>query len=336
MTASSIRSVHEENGPGALALPRALSQAIIAFMQRIPKVSEKPSWDDVRLFLALCRSSTLGEAAATLGVDVSTVSRRLDALEEALAAPLFDRGRNGIALTQAAENLMPTAEEIEHVMARFASEAEGLERTVSGLVRLACPPDLAEVLIASLVQELRASHPKLFIEIDPGEGVLDLTRREADLALRTVRPVRGDLVVMSLGIVRWVLAASPAVAKALGTLRAWTDAPWVSWGEHLSGAPPARWLASHAPDAERVVRSDSLLLQLALVKLGVGVALVPEPSLSHYGLVAVKVSGALRDAGRWPSNELFLVTHRALRRVPRIQIVWDLLIARVGARLGRR
>src|SRR5258708_29536001 len=98
-------------------------------------------------------------------------------------------------------------------------------------------------------------------------------------------------------------------------------------------AKPARWLATHAPDAERVVRSDSLLLQLALVKLGVGVALVPEPSLTHYGLVALKVSAALRDACGWPRDELFLVTHRALRRVPRVEVVWDLLVARVGARL---
>src|SRR5258708_26828043 len=103
-------------------------------MQRKRKATEKVAWDDVRLFLALCGSHTLGEAAAKLGVDVSTVSRRLDALEVALAAPLFDRGRDGIGMTQAAENLMPTAEEIEHAMARFVSEAEGLERTVSGLV----------------------------------------------------------------------------------------------------------------------------------------------------------------------------------------------------------
>src|SRR5258708_5424172 len=200
-------------------------------MQRIRRGTEKPSWADVRLFLALCRSHTLGEAAATLGVDVSTVSRRLDALEVALAAPLFDRGRNGIAPTQAAEDLMPTAEEIEQAMERFSSEAEGIERTVSRLVRLACPPDLAEVLIASLVPELRASHPALNVEIDAGEAVLDWTRREADLALRTARPVKGDLVVTSLGTVRWVLAAAPVLAKELGILRAWTNAPWIGWGE---------------------------------------------------------------------------------------------------------
>jgi len=82
--------------------------------------------------------------------------------------------------------------------------------------------------------------------IDPGETVLDLTRREADLAVRTVRPVRGDLVVTRVATVRWVLVAAPAMARALGMLRSWTDAPWVGWGERFSSIAPERWRAIHA------------------------------------------------------------------------------------------
>src|SRR5882762_1621477 len=93
-------------------------------------------WDDVRLFLALCRARTVGDAAAALGVDGSTVSRRLVSLEAALAVPLFDRGRDGIAPTEAAEDLRPVAEQIEAAMARFTTAAEHLERDVAGLVRL--------------------------------------------------------------------------------------------------------------------------------------------------------------------------------------------------------
>jgi DNA-binding transcriptional LysR family regulator len=293
------------------------------------------AWDDVRLFLALCRARSLGAAAAALGVDASTVSRRLDALESALAATLFERGRAGIAPTQAAEELMPVAEEIEHAMAQFANAADGLERTVAGLVRIACPPDVAEVIVAPLVSELRDRHAALRIQIDPGESVLDLTRREADLALRTVRPVRGDLVSTRLGTVRWIPAAAPELAQALGHLRSWAEAPWVAWGERFSTTAPARWLAAHLPGVDPVVRSDSLMLQLALARRGVGVALVPEPSLSHYGLVPVKTSAPLRDDTGWPRDELFLVTHRALRQVPRVRIVWDTLVERVGHHLDR-
>ncbi|MET0795586.1 MAG: LysR family transcriptional regulator [Polyangiaceae bacterium] len=295
-------------------------------MQR-PAVHEELRWDDVRLFLALCRSRTVSEAARALGVDSSTVSRRLVALEQVLAASLFDRGHEGIAATKAAEDLLPVAEEMEAVMLRFASAAEGLEREVSGLVRIACPPDVADVVVAPLLRELFTRYPALRVEITPGEAVIDLARREADLALRTVRPVQGDLIVTRLTSVRWVLVASPELAKKLGTLRAWGDAPWVGWGERLSQIGPAQWLASHAKSVEPIVRSDSMKVQLAVVGAGVGVTLVPQPSAEHYGLVPVKLAPALHAAAaQWPTNELFLVTHRALRDVPRVRAVWDLLL----------
>lgn len=286
-------------------------------------------WDDVRLFLALARSRTVGEAARALGVDASTVSRRLVTLEQVLGTTLFDRGRDGVEPTEAAERLLPVAEVIEESMSRFALEADGLERSPSGLVRIACPPDVAEVVVAPLLPELCRRYPALRVEIDPGEAVVDLTRREADLALRTVRPARGDLVTTRLAVTRWVLATTPKRARALGTLRAWTDAPWIGFGERLQGTPPARWLATHAPDVEPVVRTDSLMLQLALAARGVGVALVPEASAAHYELAPVAVGKRLAPAAAaWPTVDLFLVTHRALRHVPRVRAVWDLLVER--------
>src|SRR3954467_4975697 len=100
------------------------------------RTREALSWDDVRLFLALYRSRTVGVAAASLGVDSSTVSRRLVLLEEQPKTTLFDRGRAGVAPTKSAEDLVPVAEEIEAAIQRFATAAEGLEREVSGLVRI--------------------------------------------------------------------------------------------------------------------------------------------------------------------------------------------------------
>src|SRR5215470_11908220 len=159
--------------PCRFASPQASMPVIIAFMQ----------WDDVRFFLALHRARTVGSAARVLGVDPSTVSRRLVALEEALT--------------------------------RFTTTAEGLEREVSGQVRVTCPADVAEVIIVPLLPRLFARHPSLSVDLEPGEATLDLTRREADLALRTVRPVRGDLVVTRLRDVRWVVAAAPGLAREL-------------------------------------------------------------------------------------------------------------------------
>jgi DNA-binding transcriptional LysR family regulator len=296
-------------------------------MQRKPPLREALHWDDVRLFLALCRAKTVGEAAGKLGVDASTVSRRLSALEEALSASLFDRGRDGVAATAAAEELMPVAEQIEEMMNRFANAAEGLEREISGLVRITCPPDVAEVVIAPLLAELLSAHPALRVALDAGEPVVDLTRHEADIALRTARPERGDLVMTKLMTFRWVLAAAPQVAKTLGTLRAWADAPWIGWGPRYSHIAPARWFDAHVKGTEPVVRSDSLNVQVATVASGVGVALMPEPSIAAYDLTPVKVAKALQEAAsEWPADDFFLVTHRALKDVPRVRVVWDCLI----------
>lgn len=292
----------------------------------MPIIVASMQWDDVRLFLALHRVRTVGAAARALGVDPSTVSRRLVALEEALAATLFDRGREGIAPTEAAERLLPVAEEIEAAMTRFTTAAEGLEREVSGQVRITCPADVAEVVIVPLLPRLLVRHPSLSVDLEPGETTLDLTRREADLALRTVRPARGDLVVTRLRGVTWVVAAAPGLARELGTLRHWTQAPWIGWGERLASIGPARWLARHVARAP-VLRSDGLRVQVAALAAGVGIGLVPEPSLGHFGLAPVKLGPGLREAAaELPTDSLYLVTHRALRDVPRVRVVWDLLL----------
>jgi len=307
-------------------------QSIVALLHD-RATAPRLSWDDVALFLALCRSRTIGAAGKLLGVDASTVSRRLTALEEALGATLFERGRSGVTPSLVALELMPVAEEIEAAMARFATAAEKLEREVSGRVRITCPPDLAEVVMVPMLPELLARHPALRIELEAGEALADLTRREADIALRTVRPERGDLIVTRVLALRWRLAALPKLARSLGTLRSWNDAPFIGWGERLAHVPPARWLAEHVKETEPVVRSDSLRVQIALVHAGIGVALLPEPSFRHFGFVPVKVGTELRAAAaRWPGDELYAVTHRALRDVPRVRTVWDYVLERLGKR----
>lgn len=290
------------------------------------KASAQLSWDDVRLFLALSRARTVGEAAKSLGVDASTASRRLAELESVLAVTLFARSRDGIAATKAAEDLLLAAEEVEQGVAHFTNTVDGLEREIAGLVRLTCPRDAAEIVVAPMLGRLLAEHPRLRVELNPGESVLDLTRGEADLALRVVRPTRGDLVMTKVTSASWVVAATPRLASELGVLRAWRDARWVGWSERYAGVPAARWLAKHLGAVEPVVRSDNLTTQIALVRAGCGLALVPRPSVEHYGLVPVKLAKGLRAAAaELPCDDLYLVTHRALRDVPRVRIVWEAL-----------
>lgn len=290
-------------------------------------VQGKTHWDDVRLLLALGRSRHLGEAGRRLGLDPSTVSRRLTALEAVLGATLFERGRSGIEATDEAHRLMVVAEEIEHGMARFSGTVDALEREVSGTVRLSCPPDAAEVLLVPLLPGLRALHPGLRIQLIPSEAVLDLSRRAADLALRIVRPEQGDLQMTRLRSVPWVAAGSPDYAASAGALRKWQDVDWMGWGDGLAQIGPARWLHEAIPNFDPILRSDSIKLQISAVARGLGAALLPEPSVAHFGLVPLELAPRLRRTMQpWPTDELYLVMPRALRQVPRVRAVWSHLV----------
>lgn len=290
-------------------------------------------WDDVHLFLVLYRSRTMGDAAHTLGVNISTVSRRLNSLEASLEAVLFERGRDGLRATAAAEALLLAAEQAEGAVASFANAVDTLERDVSGTVRIACPPDMAEVVILPVLHEVLQDHPHLHIQIAPGEAVLDLARREADVAVRIVRPTRGDLVSRRVMTVTWTPAASPELAAHLGDVTDLEAVPWIGWGPGYADAPASRWLDGSSLQPR--LQTARLRTQIAAAQAGLGVALVPHTSLDHYGLVPITIRLPAGDPSeRLPRSDVFMVTHRTLRAVPRVKVVWEALLNHLQSRFG--
>jgi DNA-binding transcriptional LysR family regulator len=292
-------------------------------------------WDDVRVFLALYRERNLGAAGKRLALDASTASRRLAALEEALDTRLFDRVPEGLRATAAAERLLPAAEETEAGMLRFATAVDGLERKVEGVVRIATFPGLADNFLPPIFAALLAKYPGLRLEIDVSAAVADLGRREADLALRSIRPQSGDLVMTRLLSSRWVLMASPERAKRIGRLAAWNDVPWIEWGSDLAHIPSSRWLSTHAPEVRPVLRTSAGGAFVAAIEHDVGVGLMTEAFEHVRRIVPVRLAPALEPAAAlWPSDDLWLVGHRALRDVPRIAAVWQFLLEHLAGATG--
>jgi len=287
-------------------------------------------WDQVRLFLAIARGGSLAAAATRLGLDISTVSRRLDRLEAELGVHLFDRTRDGTLPSAAAEQMLPHAEEMELGLHRFAAAGAQIETEVEGVVRLTVPPGIADAFIAPLLVELHARHPRLVIELDASIPYADLTRHHADLALRATRPTSGDLVVTRVIETRSLPMTSPAYAAELGRLRRLTDARWIVYGADLAHLATSRWLREHG-DPPAVLRTSHYSSQVAAALAGLGVMVAAEP-YRLVGLVPVTPSRALAAAWRaLPVEELWLVGHRALRRVPRIAAVWDFLLERMSS-----
>ena len=285
-----------------------------------------PSWDQVRLFLALMRARSLAGAGKRIDLDASNVSRGLARLEAALGVHLFDRTRDGLVPTSAAEDLLVHAEEIELGVARFAAASAQTEATVEGVVRLTAPPGVADRFIAPLLPELCALHPGLSIDLDASVRYADLTRREADIALRTVRPHGGDLMVTRVVATRELPMAAKAYAREVGVIGALTDARWIGWSDELAHLPGPQGLKRSAPGLVPVLRSNHVPSVLAAAHAGLGIAVLPEPYLLT-GLVPIAHQSAL--APLWatlPATELWLVAHRALRNVPRVATVWEFLL----------
>lgn len=288
-------------------------------------IANLQGWQDIPVFLAVYRHRTLAAAAQRLGLDTSTASRRIAALEDALGAQLFERTRDGLSPTRAAEQVLAAAEAMEAAHARMTRAASEVEAAAEGIVRVSTAPGVSSVFVAPALAKLRAKHPRLSIELDAAVAPRDLTRHEADLALRSVKLTGADLVATKLASSQWIVAAAPGLVKK--PLAAWAALPWITWDRDMASFHVARWLGQRVPDADIALRTSDYASQLAAAQAGLGLVLAPIAYLAPMKLAAVPVAPALRaDVDAWPVDDLWLVGHRALRDVPRVAAVWTFLV----------
>jgi DNA-binding transcriptional LysR family regulator len=283
-------------------------------------------WDDLQLLLVLSRRGSLKAAAAELSVNISTVARRLDAFEEAIGQHLFDRTSDGSYPTAAAEQLLPFAESMEKAAMGASHAIDGFEAEPEGNVRIAAPPGLVDHFLAGAIAELLALHPRLTIELLSSIAYADLTRREADIALRSMRPAAGDLVATKLGTAASTVVVSPACATARSRVSDLGTLAWITYGEDLGHLPEVTWITTQVPPERIVMRSNSLTAQIQAVRSGLGATVTSRPFLELDGLVEQRFAPKLKKSLRaFPEASLWLVGHRALRDVPRIAATWSFI-----------
>jgi DNA-binding transcriptional LysR family regulator len=281
-------------------------------------------WDDVRVLLALLRSRKLDAAARGLGLDPSTLSRRLARLEERLDARLFERTREGLRPTRAAEALRPHAEAMELEAAALLQELRAEETRVSGVVRVAATEALGRILVAEGLLAVRGEHPDLLVELFAENRPMDLARGEADIAVRLAELRQSSLRARCVAKTGVALFAAPAYLRARGTVR--TPAGLrghdvlVPSGD-LSRLPESRWLASR-PGVRVVFRSNSMPALLAAAVAGHGIVPLPvgwgesEPALERVlSLEAI------------PKRKVWLVTHPTTGDRPAVRVVFDRLVS---------
>lgn len=288
-------------------------------------------WDDLRIFLAVARSGSFVASGRRLGLNHTTLARRLTALEASLGTRLFDRSPRGVAPTRAGAELIAHAERIEEEVLAAGRRVGRQDDAVSGVVRLATTESFGTHFIAPRVHLLHAAHPGIELELVPQSRTVNLSKREADIAISLARPDTGSLKAARLVDYRIGLYASQAFLSRIGpveSLAALQGQPFVSYIEEMIDLPELRNL-DRSLARTCVFRSSSIAAQMEAVASGLGFGLLHRFAISpHMRVVRVLPEAVEVVRSYW------MVLHADLARVPRIRAVADFVAEQVRAEPG--
>jgi DNA-binding transcriptional LysR family regulator len=276
-------------------------------------------WGHLRFFLELVRTGSHSSAAQRLRVDRNTVARRVAALEEDLGLALFERGPQGWRCTPAGDELAQLASRVEEDVLALARHADTRDRSPTGMVRLTTAIHISAHLLAPAVPALIARHPQLVLEVAADQRAFDLTRREADLAVRMGRPRDAGLVMRKLTNVAYGFYASRAWLGGRSRSVDFERDPFLGADDTVANTPHERWIREVAPNRRVVFRTNSTASLVGAARAGAGVALIPR-------FVGEGDPALLRLDGPEPAHhEMWLLVHGDLRRTPRVAAVIDWL-----------
>lgn len=287
------------------------------------------SWDDARLFLAVAEAGSLSAAARRLRVAQPTASRRLAELEAKLGEPLFERGAGGASLTTFGERLLEPARRMAEWAAEFGRAAEKPDVAPAGVVRVTAAPGVAFEVGAPFAALLRERLPGVQLEIMSSVRYLDLSRREADLALRLHQPTKRDLVCLASLEFDVAPFVAPAYAARFGRRPRLDEVDWVGWAPPFDELAPNPILARMISGFRPSFSSDDFLVQLRAAELGLGaifLGCVRHRFERPMTLVELEVEGLppVRSA-------LHLVCAKSALAIPRVRAVAELLAAELAA-----
>lgn len=277
------------------------------------------NWNDLKYLLAVAEQGSTLSAARKLGVDQSTVQRRVAELETRLKLRLVERSPSGYRLTAAGSTVLCAAQGVAAAIEAF--EQRVAEAAHAGVLRLTCPEPIAIRLTrAGFVDRFHARHPGIRIEFVLADRYVDLSKGEADVALRS-GDTEGELLGRKIADSIWAAYASRDYVANNGAPRAIEDLrsrPLIALDEKLASHRLSVWLHEFAPDARYAARSDSVLGLVSAAKAGVGIAVLPT-ALGDSEADLLRVLEPIPELTRaWR-----LLTHPDARQLPRVAAFFD-------------
>lgn len=283
------------------------------------------NWEDLRTVLALVRHRTLAGAGSALGLNYTTIARRISRAEAALGTVLFERLADGYVPTEAGLAVARNAERMEQAEFDLTREVAAKDETLSGRLVITAPQLLIGAYLAPVMAQFSEVHPDVELVVRATNELLDLTRREADLAIRISRDPGDDLMGLRLAEQQTASFASPELATRI-TQEPEMRIPWVSFIS--MDAPPKISLRTH-PNGYIRMKFDDVVPVIGAAREGLGVARLPmfigrrEPGLVQVPLLPPQ-----------PYADIWLVGHKDVWRAAKPRAFRDMLAPHFRARRG--
>ncbi|SFH98376.1 DNA-binding transcriptional regulator, LysR family [Bosea sp. OK403] len=285
------------------------------------------AWDDFRLIKAIADTRALPAAATVLGLNHSTVFRRLGQIEEALGLKLFERHRSGYVATPAGDEMATLAERVDEDITAFARRLAGQEIKPAGELRVTTNDTLLVDLLTPVFAAFLGQCPDIRLDILLGNQALNLSKRDADVAIRATDNPPETLVGRRAARIAWALYGRIAdfpEAADISIESLWAR-NWISLGDQFTALKAVRYLNQHVAP-ERIVYKVNTVLGLAeAVEAGIGIGFVP-------CFIADTRPGLTRLAAPDPgfAADLWLLTHPDLRHSPRVRLFMDFIAGELG------
>ena len=275
-------------------------------------------WEDLHHFVTLAREGTLSAAARTLGVDHATVARRVAALEESTGLKLIDRRSRATTLTDDGKRIASVAAPMEEAAFAVGRAAQAAKPGVDGEVTISAPPNFASSVIAPQLVRLRLQYPGIRIKLIGEKRRASLSRREADVALRLMRPVEAGLFVRKIASFGFSLYGAASYLERTPP----HAFAFIGYDASMATSPQEVWLRTIIGQREVVLRTNDLETQVAAARAGLGIAALPHylgDGDSELRRVAVTQKPISRD--------VWLAVHRDLRQVAPVRAVMEFLVS---------
>jgi DNA-binding transcriptional LysR family regulator len=281
------------------------------------------AWDDLLYVLAIGRAGSLSGAARDLGVNHATVYRRIGKIEESLRVRLFDRQRDGYAPTAAGEAMIALAAEMDEDVVALERRLAGEDLRPSGTVRVTTTDTFISTLMPMLAK-FRASYPEIKVELVTGNQMLNLSRRDADVAIRPTPKPDESLVGRKLATLAFAVYGSKQYLASVGGGDLSRNHRWVGFDDSLSHLHSYAWIRRNV-DAERVgFRSSSFMAIVEATAQGMGLGILP-CYLADLRPDLVRCSDLLAEV----ATDLWLLVHDDMRHAARVRAFVDFVAAEI-------